>query len=221
MLSREDNALLTRVDRGTPMGDTLRRYWIPALLGWELPEPDCPPVRVRLLGEDLVAFRDTRGRIGLLDELCPHRRASLFFGRNEECGLRCVYHGWKYDVDGRCVDMMNEPDADSFKEKIFTTAYPTVELGGIVLAYLGPPERRPAPPAFAWLQIPATHRQVSKVIQETNWVQGLEGGIDTSHAPILHRLLTMETTRPGFKPDNPFVRGKPPALAVEDRKSVV
>jgi len=215
MLSREDNALLTRVDRGTPMGDTLRRYWIPALLGWELPEPDCPPVRVRLLGEDLVAFRDTQGRIGLLDELCPHRRASLFFGRNEECGLRCVYHGWKYDVDGRCVDMMNEPDADSFKEKIFTTAYPTVELGGIVWAYLGPPERRPAPPAFAWLQIPATHRQVSKVIQETNWVQGLEGGIDTSHAPILHRLLTMETTRPGFKPDNPFVRGKPPTLAVD------
>ena len=215
MLSREDNALLTRVDRGTPMGDTLRRYWIPALLGWELPEPDCPPVRVRLLGEDLVAFRDTQGRIGLLDELCPHRRASLFFGRNEECGLRCVYHGWKYDVDGRCVDMMNEHDADSFKEKIFTTAYPTVELGGIVWAYLGPPERRPAPPAFAWLQIPATHRQVSKVIQETNWVQGLEGGIDTSHAPILHRLLTMETTRPGFKPDNPFVRGKPPTLAVD------
>jgi phenylpropionate dioxygenase-like ring-hydroxylating dioxygenase large terminal subunit len=215
MLSREDNALLTRVDRGTPMGDTLRRYWIPALLARELPEPDCPPVRVRLLGEDLIAFRDTQDRIGLLDELCPHRRASLFFGRNEECGLRCVYHGWKYDVDGRCVDMMNEPGADSFKEKILTTAYPTAELGGIVWAYLGPPDRRPAAPAFAWMRIPATHRQVSKVIQETNWVQGLEGGIDTSHAPILHRLLTMETTRPGFKPDNPFVRGKPPTLALD------
>jgi phenylpropionate dioxygenase-like ring-hydroxylating dioxygenase large terminal subunit len=215
MLSREDNALLTRVDRGTPMGDTLRRYWIPALLARELPEPDCPPVRVRLLGENLIAFRDTQDRIGLLDELCPHRRASLFFGRNEECGLRCVYHGWKYDVDGRCVDMMNEPGADSFKEKILTTAYPTAELGGIVWAYLGPPDRRPAAPAFAWMRIPATHRQVSKVIQETNWVQGLEGGIDTSHAPILHRLLTMETTRPGFKPDNPFVRGKPPTLALD------
>jgi phenylpropionate dioxygenase-like ring-hydroxylating dioxygenase large terminal subunit len=215
MLSREDNALLTRVDRGTPMGDTLRRYWIPALLARELPEPDCPPVRVRLLGEDLIAFRDTQDRIGLLDELCPHRRASLFFGRNEECGLRCVYHGWKYDVDGRCVDMMNEPGADSFKEKILTTAYPTAELGGIVWAFLGPPDRRPAAPAFAWMRIPATHRQVSKVIQETNWVQGLEGGIDTSHAPILHRLLTMETTRPGFKPDNPFVRGKPPTLALD------
>ena len=113
MLSREDNELLTRVGQGTPMGTTMRRYWIPALLARELPEPDCPPVRVRLLGEDLVAFRDTQGRIGLVDELCPHRRASLFFGRNEECGLRCVYHGWKFDVDGRCVDMMNEPESDA------------------------------------------------------------------------------------------------------------
>jgi phenylpropionate dioxygenase-like ring-hydroxylating dioxygenase large terminal subunit len=215
MLSREDNALLTRVDRGTPTGDTLRRYWVPALLARELPEPDCPPVRVRLLGEDLVAFRDTQGRIGLLDEYCPHRRASLYFGRNEECGLRCVYHGWKYDVEGRCVDMMNEPDAASFREKIFITSYPTLELGGIVWAYLGPAERQPAPPAFAWMRIPATHRQVSKVIQESNWLQGLEGGIDTSHAPIMHRLLTTETKRPGFRPDNPFVRGKAPTLALD------
>ena len=215
MLSGEDNALLTQVDRGTPMGDTLRRYWIPALLARELPEPDGAPVRVRLLGEDLVAFRDTQGRIGLLDELCPHRRASLFFGRNEECGLRCVYHGWKYDVDGRCVDMMNEPDAHSFKDKVFAPAYPTLEAGGIIWAYLGPPERRPPAPAFAWTRMPATHRQVSKVIQESNWLQGLEGGIDTSHAPIMHRLLTSESTRPGFKPDNPFVRGKAPTLAVD------
>jgi phthalate 4,5-dioxygenase len=215
MLSREDNALLTRVARGTPMGDTMRRYWIPALLAWELPEPDGPPVRVRLLGEDLIAFRDTQSGVGLLDEFCPHRRASLFFGRNEECGLRCVYHGWKFDAEGRCVDMMNEPDGESFRQKIFTTAYPTLEVGGVIWAYLGPPERRPVPPAFAWTRIPATHRQVSKVVQETNWLQGLEGGIDTSHAPILHRLLTTETTRPGFKPDNPFVRGKAPTLAVD------
>ena len=215
MLSREDNALITRVDRGTPMGDTLRRYWTPALLARELPEPDGAPVRVRLLGEDLIAFRDTQGRIGLLDEYCPHRRASLYFGRNEECGLRCVYHGWKYDVDGRCVDMMNEPDSRSFQEKIFTTSYPTVELGGMVWAYLGPAERRPPVPAFAWTRIPATHRQVSKVIQESNWLQGLEGGIDTSHAPIMHRLLTTETKRPGFRPDNPFVRGKAPTLALD------
>ena len=215
MLSREDNALLTRVERGTPMGTTLRRYWIPALLARELPEPDCPPVRVRLLGEDLVAFRDTRGAVGLLDEFCPHRRASLFFGRNEECGLRCVYHGWKFDADGRCVDMMNEPADSQFKDKIFATSYPTVDVGGVVWAYMGPPERRPALPDFAWTRRPATHLQVSKVIQESNWLQGLEGGIDTSHAPILHRLLTTNSTRPGFKPDNPFVRGKAPKLEVD------
>jgi phthalate 4,5-dioxygenase oxygenase subunit len=215
MLSREDNELLTRVDRGTPMGTTMRRYWIPALLARELPAPDCPPVRVRLLGEDLVAFRDTRDRIGLIDEYCPHRRASLFFGRNEECGLRCVYHGWKFDVDGRCVDMMNEPETLHFKDKIFVASYPTVEKGGILWAYLGPPERRPAPPTFAWTQAPATHRHVSKVVQESNWLQGLEGGGDTSHAPILHRVLTVTTTRPGFKPTHPFVRSKAPTLVVD------
>ena len=108
MLKREENELITRVGPGTPMGSTLRRYWMPALLAWELPEPDCPPVRVRLLGEDLVAFRDTQGRIGLLEEFCPHRRVSLFFGRNEECGLRCVYHGWKFDVEGRVLEMPAE-----------------------------------------------------------------------------------------------------------------
>jgi phthalate 4,5-dioxygenase len=173
MLSREDNTLLTRVERGTPMGTLMRRYWIPALLAREVAEPDGPPVRVRLLGEDLVAFRDTRGVIGLLDEFCPHRRASLFFGRNEECGLRCVYHGWKFDADGRCVDMMNEPADLQFKDKIFITSYPTVEVGGVVWAYMGPPDRRPAPPDFAWTRRPATHLQVSKVIQESNWLQGL------------------------------------------------
>jgi len=215
MLSREDNALLTRVERGTPMGDTMRRYWMPALLSRELPEPDCPPVRVRLLGEDLIAFRDTQNRVGLLDEYCPHRRASLYFGRNEECGLRCVYHGWKFDLDGRCVDMMNEPSELQFKDKVATVAYPTLEVGGVVWAYMGPPERKAAPPDFAWTRVPATHITVSKVIQETNWLQGLEGGIDTSHAPILHRLLTTNTSRPGFKPDNPFVRGKAPTLALD------
>jgi phenylpropionate dioxygenase-like ring-hydroxylating dioxygenase large terminal subunit len=215
MLSREENELLTRVGPGTPMGDTLRRYWVPALLARELPEPDCPPVRVKLLGEDLVAFRDTRGAIGLLDEYCPHRRASLFFGRNEECGLRCVYHGWKFDVDGRCVDMLNEPESLGFRNKIRASAYPTVEVGGIVWAYMGPPDRRPPMPSFAWTQVPATHRHASKVIQESNWLQGLEGGIDTSHAPILHRLLTTSSSRPGFKPTSPFVRGKAPTLLVD------
>jgi nitrite reductase/ring-hydroxylating ferredoxin subunit len=215
MLSREENELITRVTPGTPMGDTMRRYWIPALLSREIPEPDSPPVRVGLLGEELVAFRDSEGRIGLLDELCPHRRASLFFGRNEECGLRCVYHGWKFDVAGQCTDMMNEPEENDFKHKVRLTAYPTCELGGIVWAYLGPAEKMPPVPKFAWTQAPATHRHVTKVIQECNWLQGLEGGIDTSHAPILHRLLTDTSPRGGIKPSSPFVRGRAPTLVVD------
>ena len=215
MLTREDNELITRIGAGTPMGTTVRRYWIPALLAWELPEPDCPPVRVKLLGEDLIAFRDTNGRVGLLDEFCPHRRASLFFGRNEECGLRCVYHGWKFDVSGKCVDMMNEPETLSFKEKIRQPAYPTVEIGGLIWAYMGPPELEPPLPKFAWTQAPATHRHVSKVIEECNWLQALEGGIDTSHAPILHRAITTNTKRAGISPKSPFVRGKAPELVVD------
>jgi phthalate 4,5-dioxygenase oxygenase subunit len=214
MLSREDNELLTRVGPGTPMGDTMRTYWVPALLARELPAPDCPPVRVRLLGEDLVAFRDSEGRIGLLDEFCPHRRASLFLGRNEECGLRCVYHGWKFDVTGQCVDMMNEPEELGFKAKIRTAAYPVTEAGGIVWAYMGA-GTPPAAPLFAWTATAERRRHVSKVIQESNWLQGLEGGIDTSHAPILHRLINPDSKRAGFKPKDPFVRGKAPTLVVD------
>ena len=122
MLSKEENQIVTRVGPGTPMGKTLRMYWVPALLASEIADRDGPPVRVRLLGEDLVAFRDSTGKIGLLDELCPHRLASLYFGRNEECGLRCVYHGWKFAVDGTCTDMMNEPAENDFRHKIRTTA---------------------------------------------------------------------------------------------------
>src|SRR3984893_2332117 len=117
MLAREDNERVTRVGRGTAIGMAMRRYWIPALLTWELPEPDCPPVRVKLLGEELVAFRDSQGRIGLLDERCPHRQASLVLGANEDSPLRCVYHGRKSDFEGRCVDMMNEPEDLSFAHK--------------------------------------------------------------------------------------------------------
>ena len=139
----------------------------------------------------------------------------MFFGRNEECGLRCVYHGWKFDVEGNCVDQLNEPPEHQFKQHIHITAYPTVELGGIVWAYLGPPEKMPAPPKFAWTQVPEARRHVSKVIEECNWLQALEGGIDTSHAPILHRLLTDNSTRGGIKPSSPFVRGKAPNLVVD------
>src|SRR6266403_5003133 len=154
MLSNEHNELLTRTGTGTPMGELIRRYWVPALLSEEIPEPDCPPVRVRILSEELVAFRDSRGKIGLLGEHCLHRGTSLFYGRNEECGLRCIYHGWKYDVDGHCVDMMNEPAELQFKDKIAITSYPTLETGSVIWAYLGPPERKPAPPSFAWTRVP-------------------------------------------------------------------
>lgn len=186
MLNKEDNETLTRVGSGTPMGNLMRRFWIPALLAWEVPEPDCPPVDVRLLGEDLVAFRQTDGRVGVVDARCPHRTANLFYGRNEENGLRCIYHGWKFDVEGHCVDMPSEPESSVFKDKVQIPAYPTVELGGVVWAYMGPSEKQPPLPKFEWTQAPETHRGMTKVFQESNWLQALEGGIDTVHSNFLH-----------------------------------
>ena len=215
MLKQEDNELITRVGRGTPMGNLMREYWVPALLSSELPSPDCDPVRVLLLGEKLIAFRDSAGKVGLLENNCPHRGASLFFGRNEESGMRCVYHGWKFDVDGNCVDQLNEPGENSFAEKVRIKHYPTLQLGGIVWTYMGPPEKQPPPPCFEFTQVAATHRHVSKVVEECNWLQALEGGIDTSHAPILHRALRASTNRPGIDPRSPFVRGGPPNLEVD------
>src|SRR3954453_22391085 len=138
MLSKEENQLLTRTGPGTPMGELFRRFWLPVALTREVPDPDCPPVRLRILSEDLVAFRDTNGQVGLVAANCPHRGASLYFGRNEECGIRCVYHGWKFDATGQCVDMPSEPAESNFKNKIKATAYPCRERGGLVWAYLGP-----------------------------------------------------------------------------------
>ncbi len=156
MLSHADNETLTRTDPATPLGQAIRRYWIPALMTSEIPEPNGPPVRVKLLGEELVAFRDSQGRVGLLDELCPHRLASLFLGRNEECGLRCVYHGWKFDVTGNCLDMMNEPTGSDFHTKVQTKSYPTLEQGGLVWTYMGPAEnsRRRPTSSGPWLPKP-------------------------------------------------------------------
>jgi phenylpropionate dioxygenase-like ring-hydroxylating dioxygenase large terminal subunit len=186
VLSKEENELLTRVGRGTPMGDLMRRYWLPACLVHEVGASDAPPVRIRLLGEDLVAFRDSFGRIGLLEEACAHRLASLYLGRNEDGGLRCVFHGWKYDVEGSCIDMPNEPTTTRYKYKVKQQAYPTIESGGIVWAYLGALEQRPAPPEMEWLRAPATHRFVSQTIEFCNYLQGIEGGLDTSHSSFLH-----------------------------------
>jgi len=186
MLSKEDNELITRVGPGTPMGNVMRRYWMPALLSEEIPAPDSPPVRVRLLGEDLVAFRDSHGRVGLLDEFCPHRLASMFLGRNEEGGLRCVYHGWKFDVHGRCVDMPNEPSTSTFKERVHLTAYPVIEKAGVIWAYLGPEAKRPELPDMEWMRAPSTHLFVSVTHQYSNYLQAIEGGIDTVHSSFLH-----------------------------------
>jgi phenylpropionate dioxygenase-like ring-hydroxylating dioxygenase large terminal subunit len=188
MLSREQNEVLVRTGPGTPMGQLFRRYWIPALLAAEIPEPDCPPVRVQLLGEQLVAFRDTSGRIGLLDELCSHRTASLFFGRNEECGLRCAYHGWKYDVEGNCVDMPSEPESSSFKDRVKQTAYPGVERAGIIWTYMGPPGTEPPLPELEWALLGDDQRFVSKRWQDSNYLQAMEGGIDSSHVSFAHRF---------------------------------
>src|SRR5881409_465466 len=136
MLTKEDNEVLCRVGAGTPMGEMLRQYWHPVLLSTELPERNCNPIRVRLLGEDLIAFRDSSGRPGMLADHCSHRGASLFFARNEENGLRCVYHGWKYDVEGHCVDMPNEPAESNFKSRIRATAYPCAERNGVIFAHM-------------------------------------------------------------------------------------
>jgi phenylpropionate dioxygenase-like ring-hydroxylating dioxygenase large terminal subunit len=212
MLSPEENELVSRVGPGTPMGEVLRRYWMPALLAEELPEPDGAPLRVGLLGENLVAFRDTAGRVGIFDEMCPHRGASLWLGRNEEGGLRCVYHGWKYDVTGQCVDMMNEPAEFDFKEKVRVRAYPTEEIGGVIWTYMGPPETIAPPPKFAWTQVPESHRNVSRVHQECNWLQALEGGVDSSHVQALHRTFSATVSKTG-----PIAsRGGPPNLEVDE-----
>src|SRR5581483_7691195 len=149
MLSRQDNELVTRVGPGTPMGSLMREYWVPAMLSSELPSADSDPVRVMLLGEQLIAFRDSSNKVGLIQNNCPHRGASLFFGRNEEAGLRCVYHGWKFATDGSCVDMPNEPAESDFKSKVKAIAYPTQERGGIVWTYMGP---RQAPPPLPDLE---------------------------------------------------------------------
>jgi len=186
MLSREDNELLTHTGRGTAMGEYFRRFWVPVLLSAEVAEPDGPPLRVKVLGEDLVAFRDSQGRVGLLDPRCPHRGASLFFGRNEECGLRCVYHGWKFDVEGRCVDLPTMPPESGFRDRVRAGAYPVREWGDLVWAYLGPPALAPTLPELEFATVPAAHRHVSKKLQQCNWAQSAEGGIDTAHFSFLH-----------------------------------
>jgi phthalate 4,5-dioxygenase oxygenase subunit len=186
MLTAEENELLCRVEGDAPMGQLMRRHWIPACLSEELPEPDGTPVPVRLLGEDLVAWRDSDGRVGLMDRHCLHRRASMVLARNEEGGLRCLYHGWKYDIDGNVLEMPSEPPESDLRHKIKQKTYPTHEHGGFVWAYMGPRESMPEfePPPFA----PTADTKVSilKIQTDCNWAQVVEGDIDSSHSSTLH-----------------------------------
>ncbi|MGE5134900.1 MAG: Rieske 2Fe-2S domain-containing protein [Gemmatimonadota bacterium] len=186
MLRAEENEYITRVGPGTPMGTLMRQYWVPAMLSSELPRPDCPPVRVMLLGEKLIGFRDSRGQVGLLGNFCPHRGASLFYARNADCGLRCVYHGWKFDVTGRCVDMPSEPPDSTFKNKVRARAYPAAERGGLVWAYLGPRGTPPPLPDLEASQLPPERTRAIAIARDCNWLQGLEGDIDTAHIGFLH-----------------------------------
>jgi phthalate 4,5-dioxygenase len=195
VLSQRDNEILCRIGPGTAMGELMRRYWIPVLTSDELPVPDGPPRRIRLLGEDLIAFRATSGDLALIQNSCPHRGASLFFGRNEEDGLRCVYHGWKFGVTGACVDMPSEPVESNFKNKVRARAYPCRERNGIIWTYMGSEELTPELPQLEPNLVtaePGVEYPIRKVLRECNWAQALEGDIDTSHFSFLHRSLTAQ-----------------------------
>ncbi len=188
MLSVEENEMLTHVGPGTIMGDLLRQYWVPALLSTELPSPDCAPVRVRLMCENLIAFRTTSGKVGLIQDACSHRAASLFFGRNEEEGIRCIYHGWKFDITGQCLDMLSEPPESSFPGKVKATAYPCVERGGLVWTYMGTrsADNLPPLPDLEPNMMPEGQGTVRVNMFEWNWFQCMENNMDTAHQGILH-----------------------------------
>lgn len=215
MLSREENEALCRIGPGTLMGDFVRQYWLPFLPSRDLPEADGRPVKVRLLGEDLIAFRDTNGQVGLLEENCPHRGANLYWARNEECGLRCVYHGWKFDVNGTCVDMPNEPEESTFKDRIRAVAYPVREVNGALWTYMGPQAVPPPFPLFEITSLPA--EQVSPphvMLEECNWVQGLEGDIDSSHIDWVHARLNPEGGVSNGRPRGTYNRDRRPRFEV-------
>jgi phthalate 4,5-dioxygenase len=229
MLTREDNELVTNTNAGTPMGELFRRFWLPVALSEELPGPDCVPLRVKVLNEDLIAFRGTDGRVGLIDAYCPHRGAPMFFGRNEEDGLRCVYHGWKFDVEGNCVDQPNAPEGETFKKKINIISYPCVEAGDLIFAYMGPKDKQPPFPEFEWTKMPKSHRYVTKFLMECNYLQAMEGDYDPGHGPFLHSKLDGSPqgaqfnvqVRPRIRPtpaDEPFPHAVGPRRQTESDK---
>ena len=187
MLSADENELLTKVTGNAPMGQMMRRYWVPAALSEEVAEPGGAPVRTTIFGERLVVFRDSENKLGVLDERCPHRLASLALGRNEEGGLRCIYHGWKFNTAGACVDMPTEPGAFGFRDRIKLASYPVHEAGGMVWTYLGPPDAIPAFPEYDWMKLPRDQYALVKVGERVNYAQAIEGAIDSSHSWFLHQ----------------------------------
>jgi phenylpropionate dioxygenase-like ring-hydroxylating dioxygenase large terminal subunit len=193
MLTREENDLVTRVGPGTPLGDTLRRYWLPVCTSEQIAGADSKPLRVRLLGENFIAFRDTEGKVGLLDELCMHRGASLALGRVEDCGIRCLYHGWKFAIDGTILETPNHGDP-AFRTRQKARAYPMHEAGGLVWTYLGPREKEPPFARYRFMDVPAGNRTVVRINVNANYLQLWEGGADSSHVGILHS----DMARPGW-----------------------
>jgi len=182
----EQLELITQSGPGTTMGKLMRRYWIPFLLSEELPTPDCAPVRVTLLSEELIAFKDTDGKLGLIDRYCAHRGTSLWFGRNEESGLRCPYHGWKFNVNGDCIDLPSEPPGSDLCKQMKLKSYPCFEKGGVIWTYMGPPDKQPDKPDFEWMSLASENRYIAKRWQECNYLQSMEGGLDSSHVSFLH-----------------------------------
>jgi phthalate 4,5-dioxygenase len=209
MLSEADNELLTKVGPGTPVGELFRRYWFPACLSSEVPQAGGSPLRLRLLGEDLIVFRDLTGQTGLVAENCPHRGASLYFGRNEEgpdgsCGLRCVYHGWQFDVDGNTIDVPSEPNPQGFVARVKLTAYPTHESGGLVWTYMGPADKQTPFRDFGTESLAESEYRAVRLLSECNWAQSIEGNIDTAHIGFLHQFNGVDdiaddgSDRPGY-----------------------
>ena len=215
MTSRRDGEILTRVGPGTAMGEMMRQYWLPGLKASEL-EADGDPVRFQLLGEKLIAFRDSSGRVGVMDHRCPHRCASLFFGRNEEGGIRCVYHGWKFDVDGNCLEMANVPPAQDFKQKVKAKAYKAAERNGLVWVFMGAPDNVPALPDIDPTLIPEDELTIRFVQRECNWLQAMEGDIDTSHLGFLHLGAVGRTEYQEGDVDHNVVSARAPEFLVKD-----
>lgn len=217
-MTKLGNEALSGVGQGTPIGNLFRRFWLPALLSKEI-EPDATPVRLRILSEDLLAFRDTKGRAGVIHAYCRHRLAPLYYGRNEDCGLRCVYHGWKFDVNGKCVDIPNVQPPDNFaelKERASIKSYPTHEAGGIVWVYMGPAEHRPPFPAMEWTQLPADRVHVSRWLHRSNWHLAMEGELDTSHISFLH-----SSNDPDYSPGLKLATDGAPVITCRRRTTAI